>query len=163
MIPRPSMMRSSTLALWWGRAGLKSANYRFIITGGVRNCNSRPVPPTQSDRQKALRTEFLEQEKVFESQVDLDALSPDELSIHHAHREAIEGLHFTYDDPETGLKVITRLRHFLKKTCCGNACRHCIYNHQNVDPIIAKRRMFNTAFWINDPNYVEDESEEGFM
>jgi len=94
--------------------------------------------------------------------VDFSRLSPIELRVHQAHREAVHDLHFTYTDPETEFTVMTRLRHFLRGSCCGNACRHCIYDHENVDPVISKRRLFNTSFWIDDPNYVEDESEEGF-
>ena len=69
--------------------------------------------------------------------------------IWKAHKEAIEDLHFTYDDPDTGLKVITRLRHYLKGTCCGNACRHCVYNHESVPEERVKERIFNSAFWKN--------------
>jgi len=112
-------------------------------------------PRPQNERQREMREQFFAAERVFESQVDYSKLSSEELRIHQAHREAIDNLHFTYDDPQTGLKVITRLRHFLKGTCCGNACRHCVYQHQNVDPVLAKKRLFNSAFWIDDPNYEE--------
>ena len=61
----------------------------------------------------------------------------------------IWNLHFTYDDPDTGLKVITRLRHHLKGSCCGNACRHCVYNHEGVPEERVKERVFNSAFWKN--------------
>ena len=44
--------------------------------------------------------------------------------IHEKHKEAVSNHHFTYDDPATGLKVITRLRHYLKGSCCGSACRN---------------------------------------
>ena len=72
-----------------------------------------------------------------------------EKKIVEQHREAVQNLCFTYDDPETGLKVITRLRHFLKGSCCGNACRHCIYNHEAVSQEKLKERVFNSAFWKN--------------
>jgi len=120
----------------------------------------RPAPAPQTEKQKAMRQEFLAKEAEWEGAVDYSRLTKQELDIHMKHREAVENFHFTYDDPETGLKVITRLRHFLKGTCCGNACRHCVYNHQNVDPVRARSRLFNTAFWIEDPDYVDDESEE---
>ena len=32
--------------------------------------------------------------------------------IHLTHNEAVKNQHFTYDDPQTGLKVITRLKTF---------------------------------------------------
>ena len=41
----------------------------------------------------------------------------------------VEGVDFYYED---GLMVLTG--HFLGKRgyCCGNACRHCPYDHENV-------------------------------
>jgi hypothetical protein len=52
----------------------------------------------------------------------------------------IEGLHLaacaagesTYIDPETGYTVLTEVAHRKRGKCCGNACRHCPYNHCNV-------------------------------
>ena len=124
-------------------------------------------PAASSERQKAfrekdrvLREEFLQSEIEWEKRVDYQRLTEREVTIHEKHNEAVKNLHFTYDDPETGLKVITRFRHFLKKTCCGNACRHCIYDHQNVDKQFRERKIFNSAFWIDNPDYVESEEDE---
>ena len=117
-------------------------------------------PPPQTERQAALRAEFLAREEEWEEGVVYSNLSEREKLIHEKHNQAVRDLHFTYDDPESGLKVLTRLRHFLKGTCCGNACRHCIYNHQNVDPILAKRKIFNTAFWIDNPVYDDGDDED---
>jgi hypothetical protein len=36
-----------------------------------------------------------------------------------------------YIDPATGYKVFTAL-YLGRRTCCGNACRHCPYDHANV-------------------------------
>ena len=123
------------------------------------------VPPVpQTDRQAALRAEFLAREVEWERGVNYSNLSDKEKIIHRTHNLAAKNRHFTYDDPESGLKVLTRLRHFLKGTCCGNACRHCIYNHQNVDPILAKRKIFNTAFWTDNPDYDDgDDEDENFF
>ena len=119
------------------------------------------VPPApQTERQAALRAEFLSREVEWERGVNYSNLSDKEKIIHRTHNQAVKNRHFTYDDPETGLRVLTRLRHFLKGTCCGNACRHCIYSHQNVDPKLAKRKIFNTSFWIDNPDYDDDGDDD---
>ena len=43
--------------------------------------------------------------------------------------ELIEGKHYYLED---GLMVLTELFHLARGSCCGNACRHCPYNHENV-------------------------------
>jgi len=37
-----------------------------------------------------------------------------------------------YFDPELGLWVTTREAHLKRGYCCGNGCRHCPYDHENV-------------------------------
>ena len=81
------------------------------------------VNPPQDDKQRKLRENFWLREKELLSRVDYNQLDLTSQRIHQAHSVAIEKYHFTYDDPITGLKVMTRLRHFLRGTCCGNACR----------------------------------------
>jgi Family of unknown function (DUF5522) len=34
---------------------------------------------------------------------------------------------------ENGLLIFTAAYHLKRGYCCGNACRHCPYNHSNVD------------------------------
>ena len=126
----------------------------------IHQGTTRVVPPPKSERQAAMRAEFLRLEEDWEEKVNYTKLSVQEKLIHQKHNEAVKDFHFTYDDPETGLKVITRLRHFLKGTCCGNACRHCIYNHQNVDKQFKEKKLFNSAFWIDNPDYEESEDEQ---
>jgi hypothetical protein len=99
--------------------------------------------------QRAKREEFLAFERDWESRVDYNQLSDVEKCIHAKHKEAIEAIHWTYIDPESRLKVITRLRHFMKGSCCGNACRHCVYNHIKVPEEVLQKRRFNSAFWTN--------------
>ena len=41
--------------------------------------------------------------------MDYSRLEPDEVGIHRAHNQAVADMHFTYDDPATGLKVIKLL------------------------------------------------------
>ena len=146
--------------------GLRLHNLRSLTraihttASHYNSATGRVVPAPQSERQAQMRKEFLILESEWESRVDYSKLSDLEKHIHEKHNEAVKNFHFTYDDPETGLKVITRLRHFLKSTCCGNACRHCIYNHQNVDQKFKERKIFNSAFWIDNPNYVESEEDD---
>jgi hypothetical protein len=46
------------------------------------------------------------------------------------NKPLIEGEDFYYD--ETGLFVFTE-KYFLERGyCCGNGCRHCPYNYENV-------------------------------
>ena len=85
--------------------------------------------------------------------MDYNQLSAKEKLIHLKHKEAIEGLHWTYIDPDSGLKVITRFRHYLKGKCCGNACRHCVYDHEAVPEEIKVNRTFNSAFWIDKEDH----------
>ena len=77
-----------------------------------------------SPEYKKLREKFWELEKIMESNVKYDLLTEKEKKIHKTHNEAVKKGHFSYDDPFTNEKVLTRLRHFLKSTCCGKACRH---------------------------------------
>lgn len=41
----------------------------------------------------------------------------------------IEGIHFYY---ENGLIVFAENYHLQRGYCCGNGCRHCPYNYENV-------------------------------
>ena len=111
----------------------------------ARHSSTKPLSPEV----KAKREAYFAFEKGWETKVDYNLLNAKEKLIHLKHKEAIEGLHWTYIDPDTGLKVITRFRHYLKGTCCGNACRHCVYDHEAVPEEIKVNRTFNSAFWIN--------------
>ncbi|KAF8936388.1 hypothetical protein BGZ58_004245 [Dissophora ornata] len=48
------------------------------------------------------------------------------------HRLACEGNRKMYIDPKTGYSVMTGLLHKRRGYCCGNACRHCPYDNENV-------------------------------
>lgn len=58
-------------------------------------------------------------------------LSPE---LEECHRAACAAGLNTYTDPQTGYSVFTRigLEKARKGVCCGNACRHCPYQHVNV-------------------------------
>jgi len=43
--------------------------------------------------------------------------------------ELKENLHYYM---ENGFMVFTQEYHLARGRCCGNACRHCPYDHQNV-------------------------------
>lgn len=47
------------------------------------------------------------------------------------NEEFIEGIHF-YFDP-SGLMVLTEKYHLERGYCCGNGCRHCPFNYENVE------------------------------
>ena len=61
------------------------------------------------------REAYLAFERDWENKVDYSKLSEREKLIHLKHKEAIEDFHWTYIDPESGNKAITRFRHYLKK------------------------------------------------
>lgn len=99
------------------------------------------------EEQRTKRAAFLAGEKARQAAVDLNRLSPMERRIHQLHQEAVDDFKFTYVDPISNLKVVTTYRHFLKGTCCGSACRHCIYQHEAVFEARRQERTFNTSFW----------------
>lgn len=45
-------------------------------------------------------------------------------------QELIEGIDYYYN--ENGLMVLTEKYHLDRAYCCGNGCRHCPYEYQNV-------------------------------
>lgn len=94
----------------------------------------------ESSKRKKLRAEFSSLEADLEKNFEMHRLSEEDLSIHIAHKNAIDKGHFTYDDPYTQNRVMTRLRHFLRGSCCGNACRHVriLFNNNII------KFLFNT-------------------
>ena len=48
------------------------------------------------------------------------------------HEAACARGEVSYDDPATGYMVFTRLAHLKRGRCCGSACRHCPFGHENV-------------------------------
>ena len=101
------------------------------------------------EEQRRKRAAFLEGEKARQDAVDFKRLSYMENRIHELHKEAVFDFKFTYCDPISNLKVVTTYRHFLKGSCCGSACRHCIYDHETVLEARRKERIFNSSFWRN--------------
>ncbi|KAF9912030.1 hypothetical protein BX616_010431 [Lobosporangium transversale] len=60
------------------------------------------------------------------------------------HRQACEANRKKYIDPKTGYTVMTELLHRRRGYCCGNACRHCPYNYENVG-VSPQVKMANIA------------------
>lgn len=53
--------------------------------------------------------------------------------IESCHRRACTAQETFYEDPCTGLSVMTEHSLLKRGSCCGNKCRHCPYGHYNVD------------------------------
>ncbi|XP_049816216.1 uncharacterized protein LOC126263197 [Schistocerca nitens] len=121
---------------------------------------SRQMIELKDPRELEKRQKFWEMEKEMESKVQYAQLTAEERIIHEAHAEAVRRGHFTYDDPATGDRIKTRLRHFLKGRCCGKACRHCIFDHEKVPEAKKKTSRFNSSFWVYDDDAADKENDE---
>lgn len=99
-----------------------------------------------------LRQEFEALEASLAEHLDLHRLDRDQQDIHFRHDEAVKDFNLFYTDPVSGLRVMTRWRHFLRGFCCGSACRHCVYDHEKVSAEKLKIRSFNSSFWENKKN-----------
>ena len=55
----------------------------------------------------------------------MEAESPSDWPI----SELKEGLHYYLED---GLMVLTKAYHLARGQCCGNICRHCPFEYENV-------------------------------
>ena len=83
----------------------------------------------------------------LESEVDFSCLNYEEREIHRRHADACKEHKLSYMDPSLQVKVMTRWRHYLRGSCCGSACRHCVYEHEKVPEDKRVNRTFNSAFW----------------
>ncbi|XP_046676852.1 uncharacterized protein LOC124365016 [Homalodisca vitripennis] len=129
------------------------ALHRMLKTNCVvhlKCCNNSSANSNSEKAQKMIL--FWENEMVHKTNLQYDVLSEEEKIIHNMHDEAVRKGHFTYNDPITNERILTRLRHYLRGKCCGNACRHCVYDHENViDEYKLRVRTFNTSFWTYPP------------
>jgi hypothetical protein len=57
----------------------------------------------------------------------LDPSRKDYEAIIEAHERAVEAGRSTYEDPSTGLLVLTVETHLARGMCCESGCRHCPY------------------------------------
>jgi hypothetical protein len=55
-------------------------------------------------------------------------------------KELIEGEDYYFN--EEGLVVLTEKYHLEKGYCCGNGCRHCPYDYENV-PEPQRKHLLN--------------------
>ena len=63
-------------------------------------------------------------------------------------KKLIEGTDFYYN--EQGFIVLTELYHLQKGCCCGNGCRHCPYDYEDVaepkrSELLDKRQVLRTG------------------
>jgi hypothetical protein len=59
-------------------------------------------------------------------------------------QELIEGEDFYFN--EDGLMVLTEKYHLERGYCCGNGCRHCPYNYENVPEPKKKELLKKKSF-----------------
>lgn len=150
-----TLFRPPPLGLWrrtWSPSSVHRRLFPTVLTGRAIRAHRvlcSQSPPDYGLRRRQLREAFARSEQELEQRVQWEKLTEAERHIHQQHRRAVQCGHFTYDDPATGLRVVTRLRHFLKGSCCGNACRHCVYEHEAVPEPVRARRRFNSAFWVD--------------
>ncbi len=57
----------------------------------------------------------------------LDPSREDYPAIIEAHERAVAEGRTSYQDPKTGLSVLTVVTHLTRGTCCDSGCRHCPY------------------------------------
>ncbi len=57
----------------------------------------------------------------------LDPSREDYQAILGAHERAVDEGRPSYQDPKTGLVVLTVATHLARGTCCESGCRHCPY------------------------------------
>lgn len=67
----------------------------------------------------------------------------------HLHNAACARGSFTYEDPESGYVVFTRLGLLQRDRCCGAGCRHCPFDHDGVK-LAAPARKIQQAAWLTD-------------
>lgn len=71
-----------------------------------------------------------------------------ERNVYEQHMAAVQKRQLTYKDPETNNEVMTVTALLLQEKCCGNACRHCPYEHENVPPDKRHKKVFNGAYYL---------------
>lgn len=55
-----------------------------------------------------------------------------------------------YEDPETGLMVMTEHAHRSRGKCCGSGCRHCPFAHESV-PVERRATLNHSPTWLVPP------------
>ena len=62
-------------------------------------------------------------------------------------KELTEGIHYYIN--EDGFIVLTEQYHLERGYCCGNGCKHCPYNYENVEEprrseLLSQRNNYST-------------------
>ncbi|VDP15646.1 unnamed protein product [Soboliphyme baturini] len=78
---------------------------------------------------------------------DYTKLDPDRRDIVTAHWISVRNHQLTYNDPKTKYLVMNVTQHLLRGKCCGNNCRHCPFNHENVPEHLRNQKKWNGAFY----------------
>ncbi|VDN04980.1 unnamed protein product [Thelazia callipaeda] len=78
------------------------------------------------------------------------AMTTEERDIYMAHLKAIRERRLTYKDPITKSIVKTVSHHLLRGKCCGDGCRHCPYQHENVTPEMRRSRIWNGNLHVSN-------------
>ena len=71
-----------------------------------------------------------------------------------AHAVAVAEGRSWYEDPATGYRVMTSAKHAERGACCGSGCRHCPFEHANVEDRAA--RISQPAWLANPPPAAAD-------
>lgn len=77
-----------------------------------------------------------------------NGLTSQERAIYLAHLRAIEERRLTYKCPITGSTVMTISQLLVNKKCCGSACRHCPYEHENVPADKKGEKIWNGVYYV---------------
>lgn len=77
-----------------------------------------------------------------------DTMTVEERDIYLAHLTAVKNRKLYYIDPKTKLKVMTMSQLLFAQKCCGNGCRHCPYEHENVPDDVKKSKKWNGSFFV---------------
>ena len=79
------------------------------------------------------------------------------MSHDRRHARACARGEMTYLDPDTGYRVFTALALRKRGECCGCACRHCPYGHEQVPD--AERKSLRHDPWLELHSRLSDECD----
>lgn len=102
----------------------KCNGYFECRMGDVTNCQCSTVQLNQETVQFLSQTYFDCLCKNCLAKIDNDVKVSKKYNFPTHKSMFIEGLHYY---KENGFWVFTELYHMLRRNCCGNGCRHCVY------------------------------------
>jgi len=87
------------------------------------------------------------------------------MDIEDLHRQACENKSRFYIDPQTGYNVFTAYAHKQRGKCCGSACRHCPFGHENVSmdkfKLARAPQLLRYSTFKSDAHSPHDEVKDG--